>query len=370
MDKNVESYIPMKDKFEELKKVLDNIKKGEKILLIGDNDGDGIPGCAIFSKILKKYGFEYKKDFDVIFINHDFKYTLTQDKQKQEFFRKYDYFILIDTAFNLSFLQSKFVCIMDHHKVDAKADLMINPQFYNETKNDLNCCACALVYCAYRYIFGKNKLLEKIAFASSLADWMPMGSLPYLGISHENTEYFVNGGYVVPSNNILNTICFLQDDKKFGAKWAFEKLFLETDKNLKSIVLLPEEFYKKLNKQKLRFSQIAKTIFDKVQEYNNVIFLILDHNYKEFKPNINVDLQAIYPGTTMFLIFENKQEKRYQFSCRSQTHDLVKLIGFLKKKCKTVVGGGHSVAAGFFVNNTEFVICKQLIIQNIKQFKN
>jgi hypothetical protein len=232
-----------------------------------------------------------------------------------------------------------------------------------------NCSACALVYCAYRFMFGPNKILEKIAFASSMADWFPIGSLPYLGIEKNNPEYFVNGGYVFPPNHMLNTICFQLYDSEFGSLFAFEKLFLETDNDLKSIILLPEKFYKKLNKQKERSNKNLIRIFNLVKRNGDLIFLELKEKEREFKQNINVNLQAIYPGTTTFLAFENKKEKGYNISSRSQTINLVALGEFAKETCKTLKGGGHSVAAGFFVKKSEFAKYKKLIIENIDKFK-
>ena len=74
--------IPMKTKFEELKQVLENIKKDDKILIICDNDGDGIPAAAIFAKILKNFGKNIK-DFQILFANHDFRFSVLQDKETQ-----------------------------------------------------------------------------------------------------------------------------------------------------------------------------------------------------------------------------------------------------------------------------------------------
>lgn len=362
--------IPMRDKFEDLKTVLSNIEKGKKILIIGDNDGDGVPASAIFAKILKKFGFEYKVDFNVFFAGHSFAYDLDQDKQKQDFFKKYDYFFFLDTSFDLSFLQNKFVCVLDHHKVNIKPDLLINPIYHKDTKDKLNCCACALSYGAYRYFFGKNKILERIAFASCVSDWFPIGSLPYLGISKEDPEYFVNGDYIIPTIQKLNPIYYLLNIPKYNATWAFERVFFETDTDLKSIVHLPVDFYQKLYKQDLIFVKERKNIFDNLQKYDGFVFLTLDSKYRKFKTKINQDLQAIYSDITSFVGFRDYEEDGYAFSCRSQNYDLVKLINFMKQTCKTLKGGGHPAAAGLFVKTAEFDLYKQLIIENIKNFKN
>lgn len=366
--------IPMNEKFEELKKVLENIKKDDKILIICDNDGDGIPAAAIFAKILKKLDKEYKKDFELMFVEHDFRYFITQDKTKQEYLQKFNYIFLLDVAIDdRSFLKNNFVGVIDHHKMGDNSpdifDLLINPVYHEEMKKELNCSACALTYCAYRFMFGKNKILEKIAFASSMADWFPIGSLPYLGIDKNDSEYFVNGGYIVPSNHMLNTICFQLYDSEFGSLFAFEKLFLETDNDLKSIVLLPEKFYKKLNKAKEKSTKAINKIFKTVFRKNDLIFLELKEKDREFKTQINVNLQAIYPGTTTFLAFENKKEKGYNISSRSQTIDLVALGNFAKQTCKTLNGGGHSVAAGFFIKKSELKKYKSLILDNYEKFR-
>ncbi len=375
MVSKVESYIPMQEKFEELKTVLENIKKNDNILIIADNDGDGIPAAAIFAKILRKLGFEYKKDFQVIFVDHDFRGLIKNNIEKQKYLQTFKYIFLLDFSLNdYSFLKNTFIGVIDHHKIneDCKLesfDLIINPMYHDEMKSKENCCACALVYCAYRFMFGKDEILEKIAFASSMSDWFPIGSLIYLGIEKNNSEYFVNGGYIVPSNNILNTICFQLTDPEFGSLWAFEKLFLETDKDLQSIILLPEKFYKKLNKQNERVNKALNRIFRNIFRVEDLIFLELREKDKKYKLNINVNLQVVYPGTTTFLAFENKKEKGYNISSRSQIIDLVVLGNFAKQTCKTLVGGGHSVAAGFFIKKSEFAKYKKLIIENYNNFK-
>jgi len=362
--------IPMQEKFEELAKVLKNIKKDEKILIIGDNDGDGIPASAIFAKILKKLGKEYKNDFQVMFVEHDFRNFIKEDLEKQKFLQSFNYIFLIDMSMDdYSFLTNKYICVIDHHKADAKVNLLINPMYDEEMKTKQNCSACALVYALYRIMFGENKILQKIAFVSSMLDWFPIGSLPYLNISKEDPEYFVNGGYIIPSNYSLATITFLVKDEEFGSNWIFEKLFLETDDNLKSIVQLPEKFYKKLNDQRTRFTKAMKKIFDNLETYDSLIFLVTKEKYREHKVTINVDLQAMYPNVTSFLVFENKKEQGYNISSRSQTIDLVKLGEFAKQHCKTLAGGGHSVAAGFFIRKQEFKKYKQLIIDNYNKFK-
>ena len=131
--------VPMHDKFEELKKVLNGIKKGEKILIIGDSDGDGIPGAAIFAKILKKLGLEYKKDFQVVFVEHDFRNFIKENKEQQEYFKTFNYLFLIDMSMDdYSFLTNNYICVIDHHKAEGKVNLMINPMYDSEMKNKIN----------------------------------------------------------------------------------------------------------------------------------------------------------------------------------------------------------------------------------------
>lgn len=371
VDEYIKDYIPMQEKFEELAKVLKNIKKGEKILIIGDNDGDGIPGSAIFAKILKKLGFEYKKDFFTLFPEHAFRGTIKENKEKQKELSQYNYLFLIDMSmYDYSFLpKTAFICVIDHHKVDANVNLLINPMYDNEMKTKPNCCSCALTYCLYRLMFGENQLLQKIAFAASMYDWFPIGSLPYLNISQQDPEYFVNGGYINPTNYELVFIAYQLYDKDFGTQFVFDKLFYETDNDLKSIVLLPQAFWDRLNAFNKKANKALQHVFETINRHNDTIIIYLKEKDRPYKNALNIRVKAIYPGTHSFIFFENKKEKGYNISCRSQIVDLVKLIDFLKTQCKTIFGGGHSVAAGFFVKKKEFEKCKQLIIDNIEKFK-
>ena len=53
-------------------------------------------------------------------------------------------------------------------------------------KNKPNCSTGALSYCAYRYIFGDDFILQKIGFTASIYDYFLYGSLPYLNVDKYN----------------------------------------------------------------------------------------------------------------------------------------------------------------------------------------
>jgi len=362
-------YIPMREKFEELAKVLKNIKKGEKILIIGDNDGDGIPASAIFAKILVKLGLEYKKDFFTLFPEHDFRGLIKEDKEKQKELQQYKYIFLIDFSLDdCSFLSNSYICVLDHHKVDTKVNLVINPMYDDEMKTKQNCCSAALTYCLYRLMFGEDLILQKIAFVASMYDWFPIGSLPYLNISKEDTEYFVNGGYINPANYELVFITYQLYDDEFGTQFVFDRLFYDTDKDLKSIVILPRAFWDKLNAFNKRANKVLIKIFEEIEQVKDLNLVYLKEKDRPYKNALNIRIRSVYPGKSSFIFFQNKKEKGYNVSCRSQKYDLVKLIEFLKTQT-SIQGGGHSVAAGFFVKKKELVLCKKLIVDNIEKFK-
>ncbi|PIU22187.1 MAG: hypothetical protein COT14_02420 [Candidatus Diapherotrites archaeon CG08_land_8_20_14_0_20_30_16] len=366
----VENYIPMLEKFEELKKVLQNIKKGEKILIIADNDPDGVTSAFIFCRLLEKFGFEYKKEFFCMFTEHDFRGQIKNQPETQKQIAQHKYIFLLDMSMDdYSFLQDSYICVIDHHKADQEVNLLINPMYDDDLKSKPNCSASALVYCAYRYIFGNDKLLQKIAFSGALADWFVIGSLPYLNVDINNEEYFVNSGQILPPLSILLPIYSNLSTEKFGADWVLERMLNNVKIDLKAIVILPEEFYKEYNKYKKRLIKRMQTIFDNAEIFNNTIILELTSKDRKFKPAIQDNLEVIYSSSTRFVFFENKKEKGYQASCRSKDYDLVKLIEFLKTECKTLFGGGHSVAVGFFVKKKEFEKCKKLIIENIDKFR-
>lgn len=362
--------IPMKEKFEELKKVLENIKKDEKILIIGDTDPDGIVGSFVFAKLLQKYGFEYNKDFDVKFVDHDFRNVIKTNLDLQNQILQYNYLFFIDVPLeDSSIFKNNFVCSMDHHKSKPNINLLINPMYSDEMKDKPNCSSSALAYCAYRCCFGDNNLLRKIAFSGAVSDWFAIGSLPYLNISINNEEYFINGGQIVPTISALLQIYSNLNTEKYNSQWVFERLLFEVKTDLKAVVILPEDFYKEQEKYRKKAAKRIKAIFDSVQVRNNIVILELKQKDKEFKTIINHYLNVIYSSPTTFVFFENKQEKQYQASCRSEIYDLVKLIDFLKTEIKDLRGGGHPVAAGFFVKKKEFKKCKKLIIENIEKFR-
>jgi hypothetical protein len=188
----------------------------------------------------------------------------------------------------------------------------------DEMKTKPNCCAAALVYCLYRVMFEDNLILQKIAFAASLYDWFPIGSLPYLNISKDDTEYFVNEGYINPTNYELVFITYQLYDKKFGSQFVFDKLFYETENNLRPIVILPQAFWDKLNAFNKRANKVLVKIFDTIEEINDLNLVYLKENTRPYKNALNIRLRAVYPGKSSFIFFENKKEKGYNVSCRSQ----------------------------------------------------
>ena len=252
---------------------------------------------------------------------------------------------------------------------ETKANLVINPMFDKVMKNKPNCSTGALSYCAYRYIFGDDFILQKIGFTASIYDYFLYGSLPYLNVDKYNLNYFTNDGFVMPDNYSFNEIYSLIEDKKFGSLWIFEKLFFDANDNLKPIVLLPNAFYKKLYKKRLKAKNIVEKLIENIVFFDNCLMLTLPEKYENYKADLNFHLRAIYLNKSTFIFFENKKENGYMASCRSHTYDLIELANFLKINCKTFSGGGHIPAIGFFIKETELKKCKSLIMKNIAKFK-
>lgn len=360
--------IHMKEKFEELKKVLLSIKKGSKILIIGDRDHDGIPSAVILSRIFENLGFAYEKDFFVRFKNHsDMKEFNNGDAQKD--LQKYNYIFFLDFSLeNTSYLKNSFLVTIDHHKVNAQANIVINPSF--ELPNAKNPAACALVYYLYYIMFGHEKTLQRLAFVGALLDWFIMGSLPYLDLTKESEGYFVNDGLIIPGIYSLGFIFYLVDSDEFSDIWVFKRIFFECRNDLLKMRFLPQDFYKTINKNSSKNSKTIEKLFSKIVVENNVIFLNLKNITDELKKQTNQAVQVLYPEYTSIMIVEDKLNNKCIVSMRSRNHNLVNLIDFLKTKTKIIQGGGHPVAAGISFNKSELNKIKKLILENIDRFKN
>ncbi len=361
---------PMQDKLEELRKALQNLKKQDKILIIADNDPDGISASFIFCRLLEKYNLKYKTNFFVKLVEHDFRGLIANLPETQKELLEYNYIFLLDLSLNdYSFLSKNiFICVIDHHKVKSNVNLEINPtNYFSDNKKMVS--TSALVYSAYRFIVGDDKILQKIGFVGALCDCCAIHSLQYLSIELNDEEYFVNDGQILPILPNLLIPFSLLCDEKYNGKWIFERLLVEVKTNLISLLVLPEEFHKRLNIYKLKSEKRVSTIFANAKICKKIIFLDLVQKDRGYKTMINANLQLGFPDKTSFVFFENKKEKGYNVSCRSRDYDLVKLIEFLKSECKTMFGGWHSAAAGFFVEKTEYEKCKKLIIENLKKFK-
>ena len=360
--------IPMRAKFEELKKVLLSIKKGSKILIIGDRDHDGIPSAVILSRIFENLGFAYEKDFFVKFKNHSDMKDFNDEKTQQEL-QKYNYIFFLDFSLeNTSFLKNSFLVTLDHHKTNAQANLVINPSF--ELSNSENPSACALTYYLYFLMFGHDKNLQRLAFIGALLDWFVMGSLPYLDLTKDSEGYFVNGGLVVPGIYSLGFIFYMVDSEEFSDMWVFKRIFFECRENLLKMRFLPPNFYKRLNKNSSKNSKIIENLFSKIIIEKNIIFLNLNNITDELKKQTNQAVQVLFPEYTSIILVTNKTDNKCVVSMRSRKHNLVELINYLKANAKLIQGGGHPVAAGCSFEKSELIKIKKLILKHIDDFKN
>jgi len=360
--------IDFSKEFAEIKTVLENIKKGEQALIIAHSDADGITSAYVLSRILEKYGLEYRKDYNTWLAENATRSFIKEDEKTRNLINKNQYVFFVDYSLeDYSFIKG-VSCTIDHHKIESKAKIQINPAGQVESLKVPS--ASALVYALYDYLFGEDELVKKIAFIGALGDLMVFNSLPYLKTNENDEDFFVQRLPQITYYQMSNIFNLKNVDKKNDTV-IYEYMLESLKGSVMPLLFLPNEFKSKIEKVKKAEVVAIKKALDRVVKYEEQKIVILETN-KALEPyfeRLKSVMHALFPRYSTFTITKLPNKLGYRFSARSQKNiDLVKFVEYLKTKIPDLRGGGHPFAAGFFCKPKQLKKVKKEIIENANNF--
>jgi nanoRNase/pAp phosphatase (c-di-AMP/oligoRNAs hydrolase) len=360
--------IDFSNEFQKIKKILEDIPKKSKILILSHLDPDGITSAYVFAKILDNYKLKYKKNYSIWLVENSFRQKAQENENTKRNMKKYDAIFTLDFSLNdYSDFNDKITCVIDHHKLKTNANIEINPAF-NVTQSELP-SASAVVYALYDYLFGEDSVVKKLAFIGAINDLMAFASLPYLKIDVEDSDYFINK-QILDIYYSYNTLFYLIEEHM--EKEILEYLLKNVKDNLEPLLNIPEDWEKVLLQRMHDERKITRTILKRVVEYpeKKIIMLDVGSEADKYFQKIKVTLNSLKSENVSFIFKKLPNNLGYRVSGRAQKGtDLVQLIQFLKTKIPELQGGGHPPAAGFYFKPQYYDEVKELILENMHKFR-
>jgi phosphoesterase RecJ-like protein len=314
-----------------LKKLDEFVEKSNKIAVAAhaDPDGDSIGSIMALREILKTKG----KDID-FFINGEipFNYKFIKDLDKASLSykeKKYDLFFALDSSdeerladkVDIMKNSKKTICI-DHHKTNkGYCNLnIIEPDFSSTGE---------IIYEIFKTL--KYEINERAAENIFIAIITDTGKFIY-----------DNAGYKTFEN--VSDLLKLNINKNEIVK----NLYSSEPKNifkLKADVFNSTEFFMD---DKVALSCLFK---ENLKKYN-LSLKDIDGLVERLRDIENVEIS---------ILIKELDDKTYKISMRSLGNSDV------SKVCETFGGGGHKNAAGFKIDNIEFVTLKKLLLEEVEK---
>lgn len=314
-----------------LKKLDEFVEKSNKIAVVAhaDPDGDSIGSIMALREILKTKG----KDVD-FFINGEipFNYKFIKDLDKASLTykeKKYDLFFALDSSdeerladkVDIMKNSKKTICI-DHHKTNnGYCNLnIIEPDFSSTGE---------IIYEIFKTL--KYEINERAAENIFIAIITDTGKFIY-----------DNAGYKTFEN--VSDLLKLNIDKNEIVK----NLYSSEPKNifkLKADVFNSTEFFME---DKVALSCLFK---ENLKKYN-LSLKDIDGLVERLRDIENVEIS---------ILIKELDHKTYKISMRSLGNSDI------SKVCEIFGGGGHKNAAGFKIDNIEFVTLKKLILEEVEK---
>lgn len=316
---------------ENLKKLDEFVEKSNKIAVVAhaDPDGDSIGSIMALREALKIKG----KDVD-FFINGEipFNYKFIKDLNEASTSfkdKKYDLFFALDSSdkerlgdkVEIMINSKKTICI-DHHKTNTGyCDVnIIEPDFSSTGE---------IIYEIFKTLkYEINEIAAENIFIAIITD---TGKFIYDNAGYktfENVSELLKLN--INKNEIIKNLYSSEPKNVFKLK---ADVFNSTEFFMDDKVALSCLFKENLNKYNLSLKDIDGLV-ERLRDIENVEISIL---------------------------IKELEENTYKISMRSLGNSDV------SKVCETFGGGGHKNAAGFKIDNIEFVTLKKLILEEVEK---
>lgn len=386
-----------KDMEKAVNRIVTAIMTGEKIAILGDYDVDGISSTVLFMNF-----FDYLRIPFAYFI---------PDRKKEGYglsinnLKKYkDYFVITVDCGSTSFTELQYaldekidVVVIDHHKMEGipRAVAIVNPHRPDENEGFKDLCAAGMVFMC---IVGINRALRNNGFYKnrnmkepSLFDYLDLVALaticdvmPLVGV---NRAFVINGIKTISRRKNLGIDALINQQKtsditsstiafSFGPKINAAGRLASADLSVKLLSTKDPLEAKKiahilddLNKERQKLE--GRIIEEAIQQIDENLDFICAYNR-----NWHIGIVGIVAGrlketyhkpSLVIAIDENGQGRG---SCRSVTQvDISIIINKAIQKGIVTSGGGHSMAAGFCIDEKKIPEFIEFLKNEIKYEK-
>ncbi len=388
----------LKDAEKSADRIIKAIKKGEKIVIYGDYDADGIPASAIFHDFFKRIGYE---NFSIYIPHrHDEGFGLNKEAIEQLSGEKVDLLITVDCGITdvkpviLANKRGMEVIITDHHEPPASlppAFAIIDHKQIDCNYPDKNLCGSGIAFKLIQAILKKDRLGLKEGHEKWLLDLVGIATLSDMVPLIGENRIFAHYGLAVlrksPRKGIMELLRKLKIDQRYLNE--DDIAFMITPRiNAASRMGLPMDAFHLLTADN---DTLAKHFADHLDKINNErkgvvaslvkeVKKILHERYQEEVPKVIVLGNPLWRPSLLGLVANTCAEEydRPAFfwgrdgdntikgSCRSEGRTNVVELMRASLPETFIQFGGHKHSGGFAVSNSEIHFLEQRLIEAVQ----
>lgn len=366
-------------------RILEAIKKKERILIYGDSDLDGVCSVIILKETIKNLGGKidavYFPEREVEGYGISEKGLISLKKFSPALFISLDCgisnFKEIEIAKNYGF----FVIVIDHHQVLdelPKADIIVDPKQRDDQYPFKDLATVGIVFKLAEKMLGekmtsplRKNFLELVALAT-LADMMPQvgenkvlteEGLVYLKNSWRPAFQVFSKIFELPKE-ITKVISILNVRDVENNLPASYRILTESD--FRKVEELVEKLIKKSKERKKEVEKILNFIEEKIKREDKIIFEgSKEWNFSVISIVASQLCQKYQKPTFIYKIFENESQGTVRVPPGIDSVEWM-------KKCKELLisFGGHPSASGFRIKNENLEKFKECLIKNYEENNN
>jgi len=366
-------------------RILEAIKKRERILIYGDSDLDGVCSVIILKETIKNLGGKidavYFPEREVEGYGISEKGLISLKKFSPALFISLDCgisnFKEIEIAKNYGF----FVIVIDHHQVLdelPKADIIVDPKQRDDQYPFKDLATVGIVFKLAEKMLGekmtsplRKNFLELVALAT-LADMMPQvgenkvlteEGLVYLKNSWRPAFQVFSKIFELPKE-ITKVISILNVRDVENNLPASYRILTESD--FRKVEELVEKLIKKSKERKKEVEKILNFIEEKIKREDKIIFEgSKEWNFSVISIVASQLCQKYQKPTFIYKIFENESQGTVRVPPGIDSVEWM-------KKCKELLisFGGHPSASGFRIKNENLEKFKECLIKNYEENNN
>jgi len=378
-----------------VKRLLEAIKKDQKVMIYSDYDADGIPGAVILSDFFKKIGFINFDNYIPSRLQEG--YGLNKKAVKKFITDGVEILITIDCGITnvqevgLANDNGIEVIITDHHLVNGElppAITILNSKQEDDNYPDDMLCGAGVIYKLIQALIQRGNFDLKEGWEKWLLDMVGLATIAdMVPLRKENRVFAKYGLFVMQKSPRLGLIKLLkkirlnqknitEDDIGFMIAPRMNAASRVADPQITFDLLstndevladkLATELDKLNNKRKVMVATAVREAKRKIKDrgLKDVIVVGSSDWTLGLSGLIASSLKDFYKRPCF--VWGTNEQGCYCGSCRSETIDLVELMNLVEGDFFTHCGG-HRAAAGFGIISDQIHFFEEKILQAFKK---